>query len=313
MSKSAKYTNEPGQSGPSGAAKPVQFHAELVRGGLQNRVVGSGGTGAGPRWLLVYVSSGTLELSGPAERREIPGPALLWQPVDPAVRISFFAGSVGAHLLIGELGLSAAVGSKPEAAEMRLMADRPHVLPLDGQGAVNTNITQAFNVILAEIAAAQPGMETIIEAQLRFLLVLIWRHVSMTSDRIARGAAQTVLLRRFRQLVEAHFRQRWKVADYARDLGTTADRLHAICRNTLGSSPLQLIHDRTIYEAQSLLDRSNMTIDQIADSLGFNSAAQFNKFFSTNAGMPPGRYRKLLRDSAADAKPQGMAGFTDWP
>ena len=99
---------------------------------------------------------------------------------------------------------------------------------------------------------------------------------------------------RFGKLAEIRFRERWGVRDYASELGLSTDRLHDICTRILGKPPLRLIHERTLSESQSLLERSSRTVDQIADVLGFHTASQFSKFFKSIVGVPPGAYQRKL-------------------
>lgn len=238
---------------------------------------------------------------------------LLSHPVAPDRRLWLIAGSVGAQLVSDDLGLSAALGSRPEAPELRLMMDAPVMLPLAPLPGVDGQVAQAIGTVLAELDRQAPGHVTIVEAQLRHLLILIWRHSHRTEDTRFQDPVQSVLIRRFRQLIDTHFRRRLKVADYAAELGISADRLHDLTTRTLGRTPLALIHDRTLEEAKALLARSNMTTDQIAAALGFHSAAQFNQFFSRREAIAPGRYRTALRNRQAGRAEADAPKLADWP
>ena len=305
------------QNGPP-LREDGQFYAEILRSGLQDRIVVAPFQVAARSWQLVYLQSGTLEI-GHGNHGEDPsvqtlaGPGLVCQPVQPRRTIRLIAGSVGAHLAIEEFGMAAAVSSKPEAVELRLMAEDAVALPLSTLPGVDQDIAHAFRVILSEMESTLPGQETIVEAQLRYLLVQLWRHGYRAKDTLSQDAAQTILLRRFRQLVEAQFRKRWRVTDYALALGTTPDRLHSLATKTLSRTPLALIHERSRHEAKALLVRSNMTVEQIAEFLGFHSAAQFNQFFCKHEGTPPGRYRKSRRAKPPNEQLRGDASLTDWP
>ena len=119
---------------------------------------------------------------------------------------------------------------------------------------------------------------------------------------------------RFRQMVEERFREHWPVAQYARTLGVTPDRLHAVCRHVLGRSPRTLLNQRLLHEALVRLERSAITVKQLAHSLGFRDAAYFNRFFARLMGTPPARYRRdKMRRGAAGRPPQVSPTFADWP
>lgn len=295
------------------APRRAQFHAEIIRCGLQDRVIGGLVELDERSWRAVFLYSGELELRQGDHAVAVAAPALIWQPWDRFSRIAVRAGSVGASLLLGEQGLANAVGRKPEAAELRMMARDRVLLPLAERPEALQDIGRAFDLVVREARSEAPGVETIVEAQVRVLLVLLWRHATGAREHMAAGASAAQILQRFRQLLEVHFRDRWSVADYAKGLGMSADRLHDICTRTLGRPPRQLIQERTIYEAQALLERSNRTVDQIAAFLGFKSAAQFNSFFKAKMNVPPGQFRRERSRRQAPEAGEAALSFADWP
>lgn len=295
------------------ASSNRDFHAEIIRCGLQDRLIGGLVSLRQESWRIIFMQSGEITIDCEGQTLSITAPALIWQPGTPMSRIRVRAGSIGAHLLLGEQGLSNAIGHKPEASELRLMTeDRVH-LPLVGTPEIAADIARGFDLILREDRTSAPGSETIIEAEIRLLLVLLWRHAPHAAERATEEPPSSQILQRFRQLLEIHFRERWGVRDYAGELSMSADRLHDICTRTLGKAPLRLIHERTVYEAQSLLERSTRTVDQISDFLGFPTAGQFSKFFKSIVGVPPGAYRRSLKDHQRRSQGSGLASYADWP
>ena len=226
------------------------------------------------------------------------------------MRLRVAAGSTGQHVLVSEHLLTSAIGLSPETAELRFLTDHTATLDLTDNGAGFADASTCFGMILREAKSNQPGGEVIIAAQIRVLLVLLWR--ASTDLGPVTPHAQPIL-RQFRNLVEVHFRNRWPVARYAGELGIPYDRLHDLCSGTLGKSPLQLIHERLCYQACLTLERTSMTNDQIAASLGFSTASHFNNFFKKTMQIAPGAYRK-----SATPSPQGQPDapgklFSDWP
>ena len=93
-------------------------------------------------------------------------------------------------------------------------------------------------------------------------------------------------------MVEASFRQHWPVADYARTLGVSEDRLHAMASRATGLPPKEIVQRRLLLEAKRHLLYTTMTVKEIAYDLGFHDPAYFSRFFARRAGMAPGAYRK---------------------
>lgn len=268
---------------------------------------------ADPRWRIVYLQSGHAGLSDDTSELALQAPALMWQPLALPNRLRVQAGSVGAFLQLGDQSLSNAIGRKPEAAEIRTMVDTTVALSLQDAGELAEDIGRAFEMIFREARSEEPGAETIVEAQLRVLLLILWRRATQASDVGGAKARPAQLLQRFRHLLEVHFAARLSVSEYAARLGTSPDRLHDVCTKVLGKTPLRLIHERTLYEARVLLKRSNRTVDQIAAHLGFKSASQFSKFFKSLTGLPPGLYRAQTAEKAALGDYGARVGFADWP
>jgi AraC family transcriptional activator of pobA len=290
----------------------LSIHAEPIRTGLQPRSLGGLVDLRAPSFRAALVVEGALRLEYGGEPEEAEGPVLVWLPQRAGDRLAALPGSVGAHLALDDTALANAIGAKPEAADLRLLASGVCKLPLADAPGLLADLSAAFDMILSEAAAQRPGSLTIVEAQVRVILVLLWRHAAQPQDvRAAQGAAG-LILQRFRQLLETHFRDRWTVARYAGELGITADRLHDICVRSLGTPPLRLIHARLAHEAEALLARSSLSVDQIAAFLGFRSAAQFSRFFKRMAGLPPAAFRASARRSPRDAAPSARS-YAEWP
>ena len=95
----------------------------------------------------------------------------------------------------------------------------------------------------------------------------------------------------FISLVAEHYREAHDVRFYADRLCITTRYLSQITDNVVGKSPKQIIADYLMSEAKSYLDTTRLTIQEIADKLGFSSQALFCKFFRTQEKTSPSDYR----------------------
>ncbi|PAU74795.1 helix-turn-helix domain-containing protein [Halomonas salipaludis] len=98
-------------------------------------------------------------------------------------------------------------------------------------------------------------------------------------------------LQRFQALIEAHYREQPTVGALAKQLGITAAHLNTLCRQLADRSALQLLHERILLEAKRQLTYTNMTISEVADSLGFSEPAYFTRFFKRLTGLNPRDFR----------------------
>ena len=95
----------------------------------------------------------------------------------------------------------------------------------------------------------------------------------------------------FVSLVAEHYRTAHDVAFYADHLCITTRYLSEVTNRVVGKSPKQIIADYIISEAKTYLGTTRLTIQEIADRLGFSSQALFCKFFKSQENMSPSDYR----------------------
>lgn len=300
----------------------AQFYFAPLASGLQDRVIVAPYSGSQRSWQIIYLQSGAIEFAAPrhdgpasasASATELHAPAILCKPADRHAQINLQAGSSGVQLAVNDAAMTSVLGSRPEAVELRIMVNGLVALPLQDQPRHEAIVAQTLGAISDEIDQRSAGHLVVVEAQLRCLFIHLWREIYKTRETTSLDGPQTILLRRFRQLVETHYRNRWRVADYAQALNTTSDRLHNVATTVLGRAPLDLIHERSHREAKALLTRSNMTLDQIAAYLGFKTPAQFSAFFRHREAMPPGRYRSTHFETQTRVAIERDANFNDWP
>ncbi|ERS81761.1 MULTISPECIES: helix-turn-helix domain-containing protein [unclassified Halomonas] len=105
-------------------------------------------------------------------------------------------------------------------------------------------------------------------------------------------------LKHYQALIEQQFRQQPSVERFAEQLGMTSAHLNLLCRRLAGRSALQLLHERLLLEAKRQLTYTNMTVGQVADSLGFSEPAYFTRFFKRLTGFSPRDFRRRQPETA---------------
>lgn len=295
------------------AAVLSNVRAEPIHCALHDRVLGLG-TAAGERyWRAILLTSGEGAILQGDGVQALNAPCLAWIPWSDDQTLRVHAGGVGYQFSIGDQVLANAIGHNPESADLRYFLDRRVVSPLGDAPETVADTEHAFDLIVRETHRPRTGSWTMVQAQVRAILVFLWR-MSGAEDIALQTQGQSLrILRQFRQLVEAHFRDRWTIRGYADSIGISADRLHDSCRRELGRSPLQLVHERVIHEARLRLERSSQTVEQVAGSLGFRDVGHFSRFFRSKVGLPPGAYRDRAARSTADGADIQPNNYSDWP
>lgn len=109
---------------------------------------------------------------------------------------------------------------------------------------------------------------------------------SPTSDR-----KHQLMLEFMRLLQESKGRER-SASWYAEKMCITTKYLQAICRNTVQSTPTDIIDKIAIAEIKSLLSNTNMSVKEVAADMCFSSASSFCKYFHRLTGMSALSYRE---------------------
>lgn len=95
----------------------------------------------------------------------------------------------------------------------------------------------------------------------------------------------------FVTLVAQNYQKAHDVAFYADRLAITTRYLTRVTNQVADRTPKSVIDNYLMLRARILLSTTRMTLQEIADSLGFGTQALFTKFFQKHQGMSPGEFR----------------------
>jgi AraC family transcriptional activator of pobA len=290
-----------------------RVRADRLHCALQDRVFSLGTPPGDRHWRGILLTSGSGAVIDGDDILDLRAPTLAWLPWRESMALRIKAGGVGFQFTVSNEVLANAVGHNSESADLRLLVERRVVASLEAAPDALADAEYAFDLIVRETLRPRSGTGTMLEAQVRSVLVLLWR-LSAAPDVAIRVRGQSSrVLQHFRQLLEMHFRDRWPVGAYADAIGVGPDRLHDVCRRQLGKAPRQLVQERMIHEARLRLERSTQTVEQVAGSLGFRDVGHFSRFFKSKVGLPPAAYRERAARAAAEGAEMPASTFADWP
>ncbi len=235
---------------------------------------------------LLVVTAGGGRMRIEAETVSFAAPALLVVPAGLAHGFDFAPGTDGWIASVAETMLTPALRGEPAVAAL-LARGR-------GLGPLTTEAAAALAAVCAALARelvwAGPAHRLAVEAELLRLLVLAARTLAPPRDP-ALDPADVALTDRFRQRVEARFREGDPIAAYARALGVSQDRLLGACRRRFGEPPVRILNRRLLVEAQRWLIYTGRPIAEIGAALGFPDPTYFSRFFRRGTGASPRAYR----------------------
>lgn len=83
--------------------------------------------------------------------------------------------------------------------------------------------------------------------------------------------------------------------DHIRLSGVSESQFRRAFHRYLATTPQAYLTERRLEAARRLLETTDRTVEEIAESIGFESLAHFTRRFKAAAGVPPGRYRQISR------------------
>jgi AraC family transcriptional activator of pobA len=104
------------------------------------------------------------------------------------------------------------------------------------------------------------------------------------------------LLKSFQELIGEHHAQLHDVGAYANLLNITPGYLNDVIKQQSGKTAISHIHNRLVVEAKRKLLHTDLSVKQIADELGFEDSAYFNRFFKRLTDSTPIAFRQQIRE-----------------
>jgi len=126
--------------------------------------------------------------------------------------------------------------------------------------------------------------------QLEFLLRILsyYRHRKLNET----NADKWVSINFYNNLVK-HFREHRDVDFYAELASLSSKHFSKVIKQETGQSAAYWIHNHVITEAKLLLHiRRDLTVQAIADILGFDEQATFSRYFRRETGISPTEFRE---------------------
>jgi AraC family transcriptional activator of pobA len=162
--------------------------------------------------------------------------------------------------------------------------------PGSGDGA---HIGMAFEALNKEYRGHAPHRNPLMESLLSAILIWLSRNPADAAQEMPVGVDRGQKhFKNFCLLIDENYARHYSVDQYARRLGITAAHLNVLCRQRVGQSALDLIHQRVLLEAKRSLVYTSMTISQVSNTLGFSDPAYFTRFFKRRVELSPKDFRK---------------------
>lgn len=142
----------------------------------------------------------------------------------------------------------------------------------------------------------------VIENFMQILLVYVKRIYESADSRVEATSLTKdfvnptllMLASKFKELVLLHYLEEKSVSAYAEKLFVTPKHLNDCVKISFGKTAKEIINEVLLLDAKMMLARQEVSIKEIADRLNFEDYSHFVKFFKTQTGLSPAKFRKEL-------------------
>lgn len=145
-------------------------------------------------------------------------------------------------------------------------------------------------LMMREFHEKKPGFEKVCHGLLQVLLVYISRkqNLSVISDSSFQLSKECALAKRY---IDANYAQNITLDSLAEITHINKFYLAHSFTECIGQSPINYLTDRRLEACKELLTSSNLSVAQVASSVGFSSQSYFSQIFRKKTGMTPRQYR----------------------
>lgn len=151
-------------------------------------------------------------------------------------------------------------------------------------------------LMLEEFSGNKPKKENIIRSLLNAFIICCGRIERERVTVMHIDSSQNKMVRQFKYYVDAYFREKTMVAEYADMLYVTPGHLNDVIKTIVGKTAKQVIDEKRLTEAKRLLFWGNHSVKEIAWQLKFEDDSYFNRFFKKHTGHTPFLFQRSIRE-----------------
>lgn len=177
-----------------------------------------------------------------------------------------------------------------------LLHSLPNVIHIPGDGGcLAPGFADVVGLIARESDSRQPGTEAVLRRLTELLFICVIR--AWIDQFAGANAGWIAALRdqpisRALGLIHQAPEGAWTVKDLADAVGLSRSAFSMRFTALVGEPPMRYLTRWRMLQATRLL-RNNVTMEKIAQQLGYESDVAFRKAFKREVGLPPARYRRF--------------------
>ena len=172
----------------------------------------------------------------------------------------------------------------------------PRVIHIPGeQGNMERGFADIVNFIAREAISPQSGRDVMLRRLTEMLFIQVirfWMDQQAEAEGGWLAALRDPSISTALSLIHQYPERQWKVEELAAAVALSRSVFSVRFTRLVGEPPMKYLTRRRMQKAIRLL-KNEITVEKIAEQLGYESQVAFRKAFKREIGMPPARYRKI--------------------
>lgn len=168
-------------------------------------------------------------------------------------------------------------------------------------GQLTERVASRIAVVEKELSEYLPAYDSLVENAVFEIAVCLIRECGGTlgaerrkkQDDTVPGDARVELAKQF---IDDNIAEPLQVGEVAAYCYLSEKQLTRLFEANEGMSLASFIRKEKIRYIENLLADSSLTLAEISEAMGFPAEAGFNAFFKKHNGMPPGEYRRMIKN-----------------
>lgn len=271
-----------------GATHVVLYHY-VVEGRLKAQIPGTAPVDIEAGQVVIFPHNDGHLLGSDVKLPAIPSKQVVRASPEGLWTIRHGGGGEQTRIVCGFLGCDRMEGN-PLAQAL------PPILHFDTrQGAAAAWMKSSLEFAAQELASQRAGSETVLAKLSEVLFVeALRRYVESLPEEQTGWLAglRDPFVSRALALMHARVAKEWTVEDLGREVGLSRSALADRFTRLIGEPPMRYLARWRIQVAANQLRNSDASLARIAEQVGYESEAAFNRAFKRSFGVPPAAWRK---------------------
>lgn len=156
-------------------------------------------------------------------------------------------------------------------------------------------ILSAIEVILENTEQQKYGFHSVIKAQLSAIFLTFVRQTGTESPKQEYQKTHSEEMAQITEYIRENLSSALSAEDVSAAFFVGKGHMERLCKSEYGMTFSELKRKLQVEKIRSLLQETDLSMDEIARSTGFSDRYSMGKFFKKTEGMPPVQYKKSFR------------------